>query len=55
MADKFLSTDTVAGDKAKRLDQIEDAQKIDHQALLHLLKDNSDTLSSVAELRKALE
>ena len=54
-ADKFLSADTVAGDNANRLDRIEDEQKKDHQALLHLQKDNSDTLSSVAELRKALE
>ena len=54
-ADKFLSADTVARVNANRLGRIEDEQKKDHQALLHLQKDNSDTLSSVAELRKALE
>ena len=54
-ADKFLSADTVAVDNANRLDRIEAEQKEDHQALLHLQKDNSETSSSVAELRKALE
>ena len=53
-ADKLLSADTVADDHAERIDRIEDAQRNDHQALLHV-RDHFATLSSVSELKKVLE